>query len=103
VIARVWTARAATANAPGYAEHLRTHVLPALRQVAGYSGALLLERPDGAEVELVVLTWWQSLESITGFAGADVETAVVADEAAALLAGYDERVRHYELVLRDDG
>ena len=77
-------------------------MLPELRQVVGYDGGLLLQRRDGAEVELVVLTWWQSLSSITGFAGDDVETAVVADDAAALLVGFDERVRHYEVVARDD-
>jgi heme-degrading monooxygenase HmoA len=101
VIARVWSAHAAPERAPDYAAHLRSHVLPALRHVPGYAGAELLQREEGDEEELIVVTWWQSLEAIHGFAGADVETAVVADEAAALLTGYDERVRHYTVVARD--
>ena len=100
MIARMWTARAAPAAAPAYAEHLRLHVLPALRQLDGYAGAWLLERAEGETTEIIVITWWASLEAIQAFAGADVESAVVAEEAAALLTEFDPRVRHYMLVLR---
>jgi len=54
------------------------------------------EMPDG--VEVLVITYWDSLASIRSFAGNDVETAVVADQAAALLNDFDRRVRHYEVV-----
>ena len=101
MIARIWKAETTPAGAPGYAEHLRAHVVPALRQVDGYAGAMLLERSTAGGVEVVVITLWRSLEAIRGFAGADLENAVVADEAAALLTTYDRRVRHYELVVDD--
>jgi hypothetical protein len=63
----------------------------------GYRGALLLERGLPGAVEIMVLTFWQSIESVRDFAGADVEGAVVAAEAAALLTQFDRRVRHYEV------
>jgi heme-degrading monooxygenase HmoA len=103
MIARVWSAQATPARAPAYAEHLRSHVLPALRQVSGYAGAMLLERPLPGAVEVVVVTFWQSAEAVRGFAGADPEQAVVAEEAAALLTHFDRRVRHYEVVVEDGG
>jgi heme-degrading monooxygenase HmoA len=102
VIARVWGARATAANAPRYAEHLRDAVIPTLREVDGYRGTRLLQHEDGDEVEIVVVTWWDSLEAVRGFAGADIEQAVVEDEAAALLIRYDERVHHFDLALSDD-
>ena len=107
MIVRSWSARTTRAKAPAYAEHLRTEVLPTLKQVEGYAGAMLLERnsPEAHladAVEIVVLTFWRSLDAIRGFAGTDLETAVVADEAVALLTEFDRRVRHYELVARDD-
>ncbi len=102
MIARLWSARATPAQAPAYVEHLRTQVLPAVRGVDGYAGAQLLKRAGTDEVEILVVTWWRSLEAIRGFAGDDLEGAVVADEAAALLTDFDRRVRHYELVVRDD-
>lgn len=102
MIARFWSAHTTPAQAPAYAEHLRTHVLPALKKVDGYAGAMLLERPTPDAVEILVITWWRSLDAIRGFARADLEEAVVADEAARLLTQFDRRVRHYHLVVKDD-
>jgi heme-degrading monooxygenase HmoA len=102
MIARVWSAQTTLARAPAYVEYLRSHVLPALRAVEGYSGAMLLERPVSDAVEVVVITFWESVEAIRGFAGADLEGAVVADEAAALLTQFDRRVRHYEVAVKDE-
>jgi heme-degrading monooxygenase HmoA len=101
VIARSWSARATKANAPAYAEHLRSHVLPAVRGLDGYAGAQLLTREVEGSIEIIVLTFWRTIESINAFAGEDREGAVVADEAAALLADFDRRVRHYEVALED--
>lgn len=102
MIARFWSARTTADRAPAYTDHLRTRVLPELRSLDGYEGAALLQRsvPDGA-VEVVVVTWWRSLEDVRAFAGADAERAVVAEEAARLLDSFDRRVRHYDVVLRD--
>ncbi len=101
MIARFWSAQAKPAQAPAYADHLKRHVLPILKKVDGYSGAMLLERPGFEEVEIIVVTFWRSLDSIRGFAGDDAETAVVADEAASLLTEFDRRARHYEVVVTD--
>ncbi len=101
MIARFWSAHAKPAQAPAYAEHLRSHVLPILKKVDGYSGAMLFERPTFEEIEIIVVTYWRSLDSIRGFAGDDAETAVVADEAASLLTQFDRRARHYEVVVTD--
>jgi heme-degrading monooxygenase HmoA len=102
MIARVWSAHATPACAPAYRDHLRAHVLPAVRKVDGYGGAVLLERETSDMVEIIVITWWRSLEAIRGFAGADIEDAVVADEAAALLTRFDRRAHHYTLAVKDD-
>src|SRR5262245_35527181 len=101
MIARVWSAQTTPAQAPAYAEHLRTQVLPAVRSVDGYGGAMLLERAIPGAVEIVVLTFWRSVDSIRGFAGDDLEGAVVAEEAAAFLTQFDRRVRHYEVAVKD--
>jgi heme-degrading monooxygenase HmoA len=103
MIARFWSAQTTRAQAPAYVEHLRTQVLPAVRRVDGYGGALLLERAVDDAVEIIVVTFWQSLDAIRGFAGPDLEAAVVAAEAAALLTQFDRRVRHYEVAVQDDG
>ncbi|HZS08788.1 MAG TPA: antibiotic biosynthesis monooxygenase [Blastocatellia bacterium] len=102
MIARLWTARVAQAQAPAYADHLKSRVLSALREVDGYDGAKLLERETADGVEIVVITLWQSLDAVRKFAGPDLERAVVSDEIAPLLLWYDRQVRHYEVVVEDD-
>jgi heme-degrading monooxygenase HmoA len=74
-------------------------VFPELKKLDGYKSGLLLQRTVPGGVEVVVMTFWQSLESIRAFAGEDIETAVVADKATPLLSEFDRRVRHYEVVL----
>jgi len=100
-ILRRWSARTTKAQLPKYLEHFSKNVLPELRFVPGYLGAMVsVGRLDG-EIEIVVETTWRSLESIRNFTGPDLEAAVVADEAAALLTSFDRRVRHSEIVATD--
>ncbi len=96
MILRMWTAHATSEGAARYQEHFARHVLPTLSRLDGYLGASLLGGNLGLEVELVVLTRWRSIEAIRAFAGDDLEHALVADEARAVLTGWDARVRHYE-------
>jgi heme-degrading monooxygenase HmoA len=102
MIARLWSAQTTPAHAPAYVEHLRSQVLPAVRTVDGYAGAMLLERPVADAIEVLVITFWQSVDAIRGFAGDDLEGAVVAEAAAALLTQFDRRVRHYEVAVKDE-
>ena len=100
-ILRRWSARTTKAQLPKYLEHFSKNVLPELRRVPGYLGAMVsVGRLDG-EIEIVVETTWRSLESIRNFTGPDLEAAVVAEEAAALLTSFDRRVRHCEIVATD--
>ena len=101
MIARLWSARTTPALAPSYLGHFRGQVQPELRKVNGFVGATVLTRPVPDGVEILVTTFWQSLQAIDAFASRDREAAVVASEAAALLTDYDRRVRHYELALSD--
>jgi heme-degrading monooxygenase HmoA len=102
MIARVWSAQTTPAQAPDYADHLKAQVLPVIQALEGYGGAMLLERALPEAMEIIVITLWKSVDSIQGFAGADLEKAVVADQAAALLTQFDRRVRHYEVAMMDE-
>jgi heme-degrading monooxygenase HmoA len=103
MIARVWAARATAANAKAYQRHVEQHLVPELRTIAGYVGITVLTHHDlvSDDVEIIVSTRWISLDAIRRFAGDDLERAVVAAEAKAVLTDWDERVRHYEIVVDD--
>ena len=98
-ILRHWSARTTEEQLPKYLEHFSKNVLPELRRVPGYLGATVSLRRAEGEVEILVETNWRSLDSIRNFAGPDLEAAVVAPEAAALLTSFDRRVQHSEIVL----
>jgi mannose-6-phosphate isomerase-like protein (cupin superfamily) len=98
VIARRWTARAAGAEeADAYLAHFDGGVRPELEGTEGFLGATVERVQDDGEVEIVVVTRWESMDAIRAFAGEDVERAVVAPKARAVLSGFDDRVRHVEL------
>ena len=97
MIARVWRGWAQPEQASAYERHFTTAVQAELRAVEGFVGAQLLRRQAGDEVEIVAITTWESIAVIHGFAGEDVERAVVAPEAQRLLSRYEDRVTHYEV------
>ncbi|MEO3822894.1 antibiotic biosynthesis monooxygenase [Actinomadura sp. B10D3] len=99
MIARTWRATATPEGADAYREHFADAVLPALRRVDGHRGAYLFRRDADGQIELEVMTLWDSLEAIQGFAGADISTAVVEPEAQAVLLTYDRTVIHRTVAL----
>jgi mannose-6-phosphate isomerase-like protein (cupin superfamily) len=99
MIARRWRGWAdGPEQADAYVTHFEGAVRPRLERTEGFLGATL-ERvaAAGGRTEIVVVTRWASMESVRAFAGADVDDAVVEDEARAVLADFDARVRHIEL------
>jgi antibiotic biosynthesis monooxygenase (ABM) superfamily enzyme len=100
MIARMWRGWARTVeNADAYEAFLRDTFLPAATKIDGYRGAQVLRRPAGDEIEFVTVTRFDSLEAIKAFAGEDAEKAHVAPRARELLAHWDERAVHFEIVI----
>jgi heme-degrading monooxygenase HmoA len=104
MLSRIWYGWTSHDNASVYQSLLETVILPSIanRQIEGYGGAHLLRRDLENEVEFLTILWFDSLDAVRNFAGADYEVAVVPPEARALLSRFDERSAHYE-VLRNRG
>jgi heme-degrading monooxygenase HmoA len=96
MITRLWRGWAVAGHADAYDRHYRTEVLDHLRGVAGFRGARLLRRSVGDEVEFVSLTFFDDLDAVRRFAGADPDTAVVAEDARRVLVRWDTTVAHFE-------
>jgi antibiotic biosynthesis monooxygenase (ABM) superfamily enzyme len=100
MIARMWRGWAAsTASADLYEEFLRSTFLPAAYSVPGFKGATVLRRMVGNEIEFTTITRFDSVEAIKQFAGEDWEAAHVASRARELLARFEPRCVHSELVI----
>lgn len=98
MIIREWRGRTSRARSSDYPEHFRNEVVPGLRRIQGFLGALLSRRESDDRVEFVVLTRWTSMEAIHAFAGPAPENAVVEPAAIAALTDYDATVRHYDVL-----
>lgn len=101
MISRVWHGWTTPANADAYERLLLTTILPGIqrRDIAGYHGAYLYRRTAGDLVEFITTMLFDSLDGVRVFAGEDWQHVVVPPAARALLARFDERSTHYEVLL----
>jgi heme-degrading monooxygenase HmoA len=99
MIARVWRCMAAIDKAAEYVAHFEHGVFPELREIEGYRGAYVMQRSIRDSIEITVMTLWESMDAIRKFAGDNIEIAVVAPAAQAVLLTFDTTVSHHEIVL----
>lgn len=102
MIARIWRGWTTPAEAAAYERIVRGEVIPGIeaRRIPGFRHIDLMRREDGDEVEFLTVMWFDSLEDVKGFVGEDHEVAHVPPAARAVLARFDERVAHYEVIDR---
>jgi heme-degrading monooxygenase HmoA len=101
-IGRMWRGRTNRDQADGYEAVFRDVVLPELHDVAGCRGAFLLRRDDAEGAEFVTLTLFDSLDAVRAFAGEQYETAVISEEAHAVLRDFDTTAQHFTVVVAPD-
>ncbi|SDC96350.1 hypothetical protein [Glycomyces harbinensis] len=98
MILRTWTARATPEGVDAYRNYFEVVLLPELRRRPGFRGAYLVAEGDEPVRTLSTLTFWESMASIRGFAGEDVDASVVEPEAQAVLVAFDRTVTHREVL-----
>ena len=99
MICRIWHGWTTPANAEAYEQLLRSEIFHGIagRGIPGYRGIELLRRRDRDLEEFVTIMWFDSLDDVRAFAGADYELAVVPAKARALLERCDQRSAHYDV------
>ncbi|WP_375459583.1 antibiotic biosynthesis monooxygenase family protein [uncultured Enterovirga sp.] len=104
MIARIWRGWARSeADAELYAAFLRATFLPAAARLAGFRGGHVLRRATtGGEIEFTTVTRFESIDAVKLFAGEDYERANVAPRARELLARFEPRCAHHEVVISDE-
>ena len=98
MIARHWTGLTKSSHADQYEAHLRSETLPSLKAIAGFVDMVVLKRDVPLGVEFLVITTWESMDAIVGFAGNQVERAVVPRVVQDMMVAYDRTVRHYDVI-----
>lgn len=101
MITRIWHGWTTHENADAYQGLLEAEILPGIarKKIPGFRGAHLIRRTLDEEVEFITLLWFDSLDSVRSFMGEDYEVAYVPDTAKAVLARFDARSQHYDVIL----
>jgi hypothetical protein len=68
-IARIWRGRTKSDRADEYARYLYEHGIKPLEEKA--LGVLMLREDRGGESEFVTISYWESVEAMSRFAGSD--------------------------------
>ena len=102
MICRLWRGWTTPANAAAYEAIVRSEVIPGIeaRQIPGFRHIDLMRRDLGDEVEFQTLMWFDDLDSIRAFVGEDYAVSHVPPAAQAVLARYDRRAAHFEVLDR---
>lgn len=98
MIARIWHGITPASKADEYVELLQQSGIRDYQATQGNHGVHLLRRIEGDQAHFLILTFWDSVESIKRFAGEDYEKARYYPEDEEYLLEFEEIVIHYESV-----
>jgi heme-degrading monooxygenase HmoA len=94
-IARMWEGRVPRQKGDAYLELMEHVALPDYRAVPGNLGAYALRRDEGTTTLVTMLTFWDSVDAIRGFAGEPVERAKYYDFDSEYLLDFPASASHY--------
>lgn len=102
MIARIWRGVTRAEDVDAYMEYLEKTGLAEYAATSGNRGVQVLCRRVQDRAEFVLLSFWDSLEAIQGFAGEDIERAVFYPEDDDYLIDRDLTVTHFEVLERSE-
>ncbi len=98
MIAREWRCFCPADKIETFIPYLHITGIKDAENTTGYIGAEILQRISGNSFEVVLITYWNSIESISKFAGSDIEKAVLYPDDCKYGITSDPVVKHYSVV-----
>lgn len=99
MIARQWVGETLESDADAYGKYLEETGVKEIKATKGNHGVWLMRRVRGGRAEFMVISMWDSLESIKAFAGNEYEKAVYYPEDEKFLLSLSPHVSHYEVLV----
>jgi heme-degrading monooxygenase HmoA len=103
MIARIWHGRTPAARSDEYFAFLQRSGIPDYAATPGHLETVVLRSIEGEVAHFVLVTLWDSVESIQGFAGEDLTKARYYPEDRDFLLEFEETVSHYQVLAIDRG
>lgn len=99
MIARIWHGVVPESKSDDYLENQRKNGIADYLSTEGNRGVLVLRRNEGGNTHFLLLTLWDSRESISRFAGENIEKARYYPEDKDYLLELEPYVTHYEALV----
>jgi heme-degrading monooxygenase HmoA len=97
MISRYWSGRTRTEDIDAYVEYVRNTGIATQRATEGNLGSMIWINRGPVEAEMVVVSFWESLDAVRRFAGPEPEVAVFYPDDEQYLVEADQSVTHYEI------
>jgi heme-degrading monooxygenase HmoA len=99
MIARIWHGVTEAAKADEYLDYLNETGVPDYRGTEGNRGVYVLRRIEVEEAHFLTLSFWDSMDDVKRFAGAEPERAKYYPADERFLLDFEPTVGHYEVVV----
>ena len=97
MILRHWKGITRVEEADNYIRYLETETFPQVSTIEGFVEAKILTRNVEQGVEFLIISTWESIESIKQFAGEVADKVVVPPHVQAMMVTFDDFATHYEI------
>ena len=99
MIARIWHGVVPAERSQDYLAYLNQTGLPDYRNTLGNQGFNILHRIEGEQAQFLLISYWDSWESIKNFAGEDINKARYYPEDESYLLELEPYVQHFEVLV----
>jgi heme-degrading monooxygenase HmoA len=98
MFAREWKSRCPLKHKEGFIKYLYETGVKDTSATKGYKGSQILTRDLEDKVEIILISYWDTLDSIKAFAGEDIGVAKLYPEDEKYELDPDTFVLHYEVI-----
>lgn len=102
MIMRSWEGTTNKSDADAYYKYLIKTGIKAYQETEGNRGVYLLRKDEGNKSKFLLLSLWDSIESVKSFSGSEPEKAVFYPEDEKYLIEFDKEVSHFDVLLSPD-
>ena len=103
MIARIWHGKTSMGKYQEYTQLLKKIAIPDYQKTKGFLSLTFLRQIKDGEGHFTLITYWENLEVIKNFAGADFEKAKYYPEDDGFLLEFEEKVQHHEVFATASG
>lgn len=97
MVARIWQGKTINEHSDIYKNIIEERDIPNYRKTKGFIKLTFLKRNDNQFTYFKLLTFWEDLDVIKNFTGANLEKAVSYKEDGQYLVDFPGDIMHYEV------